>query len=42
MPAFRLGSQKSPWLISAIELAALIDERAGRARKEWARLQNVP
>lgn len=30
--AFRLGGQKSPWLVSAADLAQLIDER--RARQE--------
>ena len=30
-PAFRLGGQKSPWLVSATDLAALIDVRRERA-----------
>src|ERR1019366_6359729 len=29
--AFRLGGQKSPWLVSAADLAELIDERRERA-----------
>jgi len=30
--AFRLGGQKSPWLVSAADLAELIDERRERVR----------
>ncbi len=29
--AFRLGGQKSPWLVSAMDLAALIDAQRNRA-----------
>ncbi|MGH8337632.1 MAG: pyocin activator PrtN family protein [Gammaproteobacteria bacterium] len=29
--AFRLGGQKSPWLVSATDLADLIDARRSRA-----------
>jgi hypothetical protein len=29
--AFRLGGQKSPWLVSAADLAELIDQRRERA-----------
>ena len=32
--AFRLGGQKSPWLVSAMDLAELIDAQRERAR--WA------
>ena len=32
-PAFRLGGQKSPWLVSATDLAELIDRRRGQAAK---------
>lgn len=31
VPVFRLSSQKSPWLVSAADLAELIDERRRRA-----------
>ena len=34
-PAFRLGGQKSPWLVSAADLAALIDQRRERAAREF-------
>lgn len=30
---FRLGGQKSPWLVSAFDLAELIDRRRGQAAK---------
>jgi len=30
--AFRLGGQKSPWLVSAMDLAELIDAKRERAR----------
>ena len=31
-PAFRLGGQKSPWLVSVADLAELIDQRREKAR----------
>jgi hypothetical protein len=33
-PAFRLNSQKSPWLVSAADLAELIDRRRELAARE--------
>jgi Pyocin activator protein PrtN len=30
--AFRLGGQKSPWLVSAADLAELIDQQREKAR----------
>jgi hypothetical protein len=38
VPAFRLGSQKSPWLVSAEALANYIDERRKAAEVEWRKL----
>jgi hypothetical protein len=38
VPAFRLGSQKSPWLVSAEELAKHIDLKRRAAEDEWKRL----
>ena len=38
VPAFRLGSQKSPWLISAGDLADYIDARRKSAEDDWARI----
>lgn len=40
VPAFRLGSQKSPWLISAEDLARYIDEQRRKARIDWSRIQS--
>lgn len=40
VPVYRLGSQKSPWLISADELAAHIDRRMQDARHDWGRLHS--
>jgi len=37
---FRLGGQKSPWLISVSDLAELIDKRRERAAREWAGLNS--
>lgn len=33
---FRLGGQKSPWLVSASDLAELIDKKRERAARERA------
>ena len=38
VPVFRLGSQKSPWLISAEDLAGYIDTRRKAAEDDWARI----
>ena len=35
VPTFRAGSQKSPMLVSAADLAAWIDKRREAAVKEW-------
>ncbi len=37
--AFRVGSQKSPWLVSAQDLAAHLDAAKQRAQEDWARLR---
>ena len=36
-PAFRLGGQKSPWLVSAADLAELIDARREKAAVQLRR-----
>lgn len=36
-PAFRLGGQKSPWLVSAADLAELIDARREKAAVQTPR-----
>lgn len=38
VPAFRLGSQKSPWLVAADKLAAYIDERSKAAEADWKKI----
>ncbi|WP_448677219.1 pyocin activator PrtN family protein [Delftia acidovorans] len=38
IPTFRLGSQKSPWLIDAKKLAEYLDDQKIRAEDEWHRL----
>lgn len=36
VPAYRAGdSQKSPWLVSAVDLAKYLDQRRAAARKMW-------
>ena len=37
-PVHRLGTQKSPWMVSLIDLAAYIDERRAEAQSEWQRM----
>ena len=36
IPAYRAGSQKSPWLISAADLAKHIDQQRQSASDQWA------
>lgn len=38
IPAFRLGPQKSPWLLSADSLAGHIDTAKEAAKAEWDKL----
>lgn len=40
VPCFRGGSQKSPWLVSAIDLAAYIDKLRADAQKEWEKMHS--
>ena len=35
IPAYRIGSQKSPWLISAADLALHIDHQRESAASRW-------
>ncbi len=39
VPAYRAGSQKSPWLISAIDLANHIDKQRTIATRQWANMK---
>jgi hypothetical protein len=41
VPAFRLGSQKSPWLISAIDLAHYIDSQREAAGRDWSKINSA-
>lgn len=41
-PAYRAGSQKSPWLVSAGELAKYLDEQKAAAAESWQRSQAGP
>lgn len=41
VPAFRLGSQKSPWLVDAQQLAEYLDAAKEQARKDWERIQQA-
>jgi hypothetical protein len=36
--AFRLGSQKSPWVVDASDLARHIDGKRADAMKDWQRM----
>ena len=36
IPAYRAGSQESPWLISAADLAKHIDQQRQLATDQWA------
>ena len=38
VPAYRAGSQKSPWLISAADLATYLDAKKAKARENWERM----
>lgn len=37
-PVHRLGTRKSPWMVSLLDLAAYIDEKRAEARDEWDRM----
>jgi hypothetical protein len=38
VPAFRVGSQKSPWLIDAAKLASHLDGLKVQAARDWHRI----
>ncbi|MCE8015945.1 pyocin activator protein PrtN [Halomonas sp. MCCC 1A17488] len=39
VPVYRAGdSQKSPWLVSAVDLAKYLDEKRDEARQLWQRV----
>lgn len=37
-PAFRAGTQKSPWMVSVLELARYLDRRHDEAAEQWRRM----
>ena len=41
VPCYRLGSQKSPWVVDASVLAAHIAERKRQAEQEWRRINSA-
>lgn len=40
-PAYRCGSQKTPWLVRITDLAHWIDTQRDRARAEWQQRHGV-
>lgn len=38
-PAYRAGSQKSPWMVRITDLAAFLDAERDRARADWEAVQ---
>jgi Pyocin activator protein PrtN. len=41
VPAYRLASQKSPWLVDVYALASYLDQKKAAAEDEWRRLRNA-
>jgi len=41
MPVFRLGSQKSPWLVAADVLPVYNDEQRADAAKAWGNIRRA-
>jgi hypothetical protein len=39
IPAYRTGSQKSPWIVSAADLANHIEQQRDRAANQWQAMQ---
>lgn len=39
VPAFRVGTQKSPWLVDAAKLAQHLDELKAKAQVEWEKMR---
>lgn len=38
VPAYRIGTQKSPWLVSAKDLADLLDKQQEEAAMQWQKM----
>lgn len=41
IPAFRTGSQKSPWLVNIEDLAKYLDQMNAEARKVWSAMADA-
>ena len=41
VPAYRLASQKSPWLVDVHALAAYLDQKRALAAEEWRRVRGA-
>lgn len=41
IPAFRAGTQKSPWLVGASDLANFLDTQRAVAKRDWTRLRDA-
>ena len=39
--AFRLGSQKSPWVVAADDLATHIDAKRAAAERDWKKVNDA-
>lgn len=39
VPAYRAGSQKSPWLIDVVTLAKHLEESKAKAIADWAKVK---
>lgn len=38
VPAYKAGTQKSTWLVSATDLAEYLDKKKATARREWEQM----
>lgn len=38
VPAYRLTTQKSPWLVSIVDLARHLDDTRAKARSDWDKM----
>lgn len=41
VPAYKVGTQKSSWIIDAADLAALIDKNKAAATRDWNKMNGV-
>ncbi|KRB11143.1 pyocin activator PrtN family protein [Lysobacter sp. Root690] len=40
VPVYRVGSQKSPWIVDATQLADYLDKQKAKAADEWRRINS--